>query len=176
MPQRDTTHLRGWGASFSPDGQRLALLAGGEVRLFDWPTRVFKERASFRPHLVPCSIDFSPDGTDFLTCGFEATEKMVLENPQCRLWSLDGDKFKRKAVFKTKRRADAQLVLGGEAILTPDQSVCTVADTVTGKEAWRWESPNGAPTVAVAPDGRHVALGNAGGTIYILRLKQPIKP
>jgi WD40 repeat protein len=43
-----------------------------------------------------------------------------------------------------------------------------------GRRLGEWRSPGfyfSAHTLAFAPDGRHLAVGNANGTVYLLRLK-----
>jgi WD40 repeat protein len=161
-----------WRAAFSPDGRRLALLMGPDISLFDWPTGQLKPRTTIRPHPVPYWITFSPDGTELLTCGFDKTVKFP-DNYQVRLWAIDEDQFKQKMFFDTKRIEVLDFALGGEAVLTTEDFACILRDKMTGKLRWRWDASGNYPALALAPDRRHVALGNANGTIYILRLKEP---
>ena len=45
-----------------------------------------------------------------------------------------------------------------------------VWSAATGKRYYQWSFPGPVRYLAFAPDGYHLALGNASGTVYILRL------
>ena len=42
--------------------------------------------------------------------------------------------------------------------------------TATGQKLREWQLPGTILRVEFTPDGRHLALGNANGTVYVLRL------
>jgi WD40 repeat protein len=48
-------------------------------------------------------------------------------------------------------------------------------DTIAGTRLAGWQFPGRVDAVAFANDGRHIAVGNASGTIYILRLPSPLR-
>ena len=45
-----------------------------------------------------------------------------------------------------------------------------VWDTDSGKELHTWDWPLQCRSVAFAHDGKHLAVGNSNGTVYVLRL------
>jgi hypothetical protein len=45
-----------------------------------------------------------------------------------------------------------------------------VWDTASGKALHTWDWPLACQAVAFAHDGKHLAVGNANGTVYVLRL------
>ncbi len=48
-----------------------------------------------------------------------------------------------------------------------------VCDAATGKRLRNWSFPGAVHGVAFAPDSRHLAVANANGTVYLLRLGPP---
>jgi DNA-binding SARP family transcriptional activator/WD40 repeat protein len=62
----------GWWAASSPDGDRLAVVGtAGEVRLYDVAERRWTGPAVQAHRGEQTFVDFSPDGTTFLTTGFD---------------------------------------------------------------------------------------------------------
>lgn len=164
-----------WGAAFSPDGRRLALLTGQELRLLDWRTPVLKDLDKLQPHHLTEGLAFSPDATELVTSGADHLDDRQVEADvyRVRLWTVAGDRLKERASFVSKRAKRVEFALGGECLLTEEEEgACVLRDKLTGKVRWRWQPPAGTTTFALAPDGRHVALGNANGTVYIVRLKE----
>jgi len=47
-----------------------------------------------------------------------------------------------------------------------------VYDMGSGKKVYSWETNDGPYDVAFASDSRHLATGNANGTVYIFRLPE----
>jgi len=174
-PERDSHKGKVWAADFSPDGRRLLLIMGGEVRMVDWPGRALTERGVLWAHSFPCGLAFSPVGTELATCGINEAEgtEAAKEGYRIRFWSLEGNRFKQKASFATEHASRVEYALGGEGILTQEEEwACVLRDKATGKVRWRWKPPAGATAYALAPDGRHVVIGNDNGTVYIVRLKE----
>lgn len=164
-----------WGATFAQDGRHWLAIVDGEVRLMDWPAPQVKQRAMLLAHSFPCGLAYSPDGTELATCGLSDAEGADTgkDIPRIRFWSLDGNRFKQTRSLTTERAFRVEYALGGSAILTQEGNwACVLRDKSTGKILYRWQAPAGGTTLALAPDGRHLALGNANGTIYIVRLKE----
>ena len=58
----------------------------------------------------------------------------------------------------------------GPAFKTPET---LSLDASSGKRLNRWQWPGMSTTaLAFAPDGRHLAVGNRNGTVYVLRLSE----
>ena len=65
----------------------------------------------------------------------------------------------------------------GKEILISDEASYTLFERASRRKVWDWRSPGYFTSqFALAPDGRHVALCNSNGTIYIVRLKEATKP
>src|SRR5205085_1217375 len=128
-----------------------------------------KERAPLKAEEFNCTYPaaISPDGTLLLADAFPAN-KLVL-------WKLDGPK-PRPRVLDVDNAHDG--IRG--AAFAPDGKTLAVADggnvrlwDVSGtvsKQKRLWKFPGYVYPVSFLPDGHHLAIGNANGTIYILRL------
>jgi WD40 repeat protein len=46
-------------------------------------------------------------------------------------------------------------------------------DLTKRKRQWEWKAPQPLRSLAIAPDGRHIAAGTAQGTVLLLRVKSP---
>src|SRR5207302_4142185 len=64
---------------------------------------------------------------------------------------------------------------GSLLAMSTERGAIVIVDVASGKKVHGWKLPGGAD-VAFAADGRHIATGNADGTVYILRLPQPEPP
>jgi WD40 repeat protein len=59
-------------------------------------------------------------------------------------------------------------------LVSADRSGQVILWTIDSRSKSReWRLPGPVLGVAFAPDGKHLALGNGNGTIYVLRLDQP---
>jgi WD40 repeat protein/tRNA A-37 threonylcarbamoyl transferase component Bud32 len=61
---------------------------------------------------------------------------------------------------------------GKQLAATYDDAHLRLYDVATGKKLREWQMPAPAGT-SFAPDGRHLAVGNINGTVYVLRLDTP---
>lgn len=200
QPQRRATYLlgeprQGYGTSvdlapaFSADGRRVALPTRTSVFLWDWYPRR-KQRASLRmdpkrpgwPCAMIWGMALSPDGEEIVTAGTEDVRMPdLLQLAGLHFWGLQGGQLKSRGTIQ--KEADntygphgVDFVLGGKALLFTWDERYTLVDRTSCAKQWSWIAPAGKGQVTQAPDGRHVALSNANGTIYIVRLKEAAKP
>jgi WD40 repeat protein len=170
------------GLSLSPDGRRLALWSRWEFRLWDWDGTRGKELTAGRAFTEwVYQVSFAPDRAEIALCGEDQEEDEKEETHwlgRVKFWTLGGHGPLEREVQAVPKVLSVDYALGGAGLLTmADYGDCTLRDRKTGKVQWHWRSPPGrwSSIAAVAPDGRHIALGNANGTVYIVRLKEAPK-
>jgi serine/threonine protein kinase/WD40 repeat protein len=92
------------------------------------------------------------------------------------VYDLSGKQPKRSASFDDKFRADW-------ATFSPDARFVYVGgdkrdlagyELATGEKVWSAKLPGASSWLQMAPDGRHLFTHNANGTIYVLRLPDPV--
>jgi WD40 repeat protein/tRNA A-37 threonylcarbamoyl transferase component Bud32 len=114
------------------------------------------------PWLQATQVAFSPDGTTLAAARHGGVE----------LWDLTAPVPQVRARLSQKEHEPCNFcyTLAGERIITWLGTRLTVLDAATAKEVQTWTWPGPIATVVPAHDGRHVAVGNTNGTIYILRI------
>jgi WD40 repeat protein len=108
------------------------------------------------------SAVFSPNGKVLVAGG--------VAGPQ--IWKLAGPKWQEFAVLTAPGNwtKGAEFSPDGRRFAAIDHSgILCVWDAATWDELYRWTLPM-ARSLAFAGDGRHLALGNSNGTVYVLRL------
>ncbi len=155
--------------AFSPDGKTLA--TGGSdlvLRLYDVQTGT--ERAVLGGHEGAIRwAAFRPDGTSVVFCG-GANDRLIRHwelAPQAEKLALRGH---TSEVLACVWRADGKLLVsagtqnGMVRLWDPDARPPL-------SRAVRWR-PNQGPisSMALTPEGRHLVLGHADGTLWVLRL------
>jgi WD40 repeat protein/serine/threonine protein kinase len=149
----------------SPDGKILASGDGnGELRLWHRPRDQWKERGSIVAHKGKiAALAYTPDGKMLLSAGVDGT---------LRLW--EPDQLKQMA---TPLEVHDSVV--GLALAPDGKTAATIGtdhrlvwwEVGSWKKLGERELPFQPVGIAFAPDGRHLALGNDNGTVYILRLR-----
>ncbi len=162
--------------ALAPDGKTLACCAApapnqnpSTIALWDLSGAEPKRSELTRGDNFPIqSLTFSQDGKS-LACGSSSGGAV--------LWNLAAAK-----PIAHDMPGDYGLSLGHCAVaLSPDGKSLAVAqynahkvilwDAVTGKKLKSWKLPGGVYSIAFAPDGRHLFLGNSNCTVYVLRLE-----
>jgi WD40 repeat protein len=154
--------------ALSPDGR---LLAGGRqwsgnLRL--WRVLPAGVQEIGMPKTKAFRVAFAPDGKTFAFSDdslaihlWDLTSPVPSERLALKGHQVGFMPTVRDFVFSTDGRLLASV--GGD-------SRVLVWETRAGKKLHEWKLPAAAGAVAFAADGRHLAVGNANGTIYILRL------
>jgi WD40 repeat protein len=161
-----------WHVAFSPVGKTLAAgLDSGEVRLFDVASGWQVATLAGSLHGGPVRwLGFHPDGRSLAVAGTWA------DNAVC-VWDLATRKQPRRLpghgseVLTGAWRADGRLLITAGAIdgtvrlwdLSGDHPRSQALAVIPAKVPWLHG-------MALSPEGRHVAVCNPNGTVYVLRL------
>jgi WD40 repeat protein len=155
--------------SFSGDGMLLAagsLLGKQTLRLWDRSGAFLAEKSL--PAVKARIVQFSP---------VEPTLAFTGDDAVIRLWSVAGEEpkeLKTLAGHKAEGQPPPILALAftpeGATLFSAGQDRRLIRwDVAKGQKQREWPLPDEPRALAVAPDGRHVAIGNRAGTLFILR-------
>jgi WD40 repeat protein len=162
--------LTAWCVAFSPDAKTLAVgLESGEVRLCDVATG--RERARLAGHGGSVRwLGFHPDGLSLAVAGGLADNLVLVWDLATRTQRhrLSGH---RSAVLSGAWRADGRLLITAGATdgtvrlwdLSGDRARSLVLPVMKPDVPWLHG-------IALSPEGRHLAVCNPNGTVYVLRL------
>jgi WD40 repeat protein len=156
--------------AFSPDGKTLAAgLESGEVRLWDVTTG--REHWRLRGHGAGVRfVGFHPDGRTLAVAGSFAEDAVYIWDLETRTqrYRLLGH---RSGVLAGAWRADGRHLITAGA-LDGTVRLWDLSGDQPRSRALRVIPPN-VPflhCLALSPEGRHVAITNPNGTVYVLRL------
>jgi eukaryotic-like serine/threonine-protein kinase len=169
LPENDG-YLSVRSLSLSPDGALLA--AGretGDRSLRLWrvePTGLSEVQL---PKLPARLVEFSPDGR---TLAFADSERDL------HLLDLSRASPHEQAELKGHNQQGWSGIIRslafdstGRRLVSSDRTGHVILwDVVAGSQIKDWQLPGAVNAVAFSTDGRHIALGNANGSIYVLRL------
>jgi WD40 repeat protein len=118
------------------------------------------------PWITPYVVRFAPDG-----------KTLAVTQNGVELWDLTGPlpqlRVRLEGLEPNEEREHYRLRFSpaGDRLVTWGGGGLALWDTKTGKQLHAWKWPGDIGAVAFAHDGRHLAVGNANGTIYVLRLE-----
>jgi WD40 repeat protein/serine/threonine protein kinase len=165
---RDTPRLLESGSkaincvAFSPDGRKLAIAPEtGEIRVRELTSG--GGRITLKGHEKGTTrAVFSLDGKMLATSSADGSVS---------LWDLD---TKKELPMPKEHSSQIQRLLltpdGKKLISAADDRRVILWDIATRKKQTEWASPGPVHGVALACDGRHLAIANRNGTAYVLRL------
>jgi WD40 repeat protein/tRNA A-37 threonylcarbamoyl transferase component Bud32 len=156
--------------AFSPDGKLLA--AGsqdGRIHLWDISGLDPRPRPVTPVHTNAVNgLAFSPDGKMLATASNDGTT--------C-LFDLSRGEPRQHGQALRHRLSTVNAVAfapDGKSLATVTSAGRLVRWNVNGRELRQWEMPGAViHDLSYSPDGRHLAVANGNGTVYILRLAQP---
>jgi WD40 repeat protein len=170
---RDAVAGVAWCVAFSPDGKTLAAgLESGEVRLWDVAAR--REVARLGGHGGRVRwLGFHPDGRSLVVAGGFADNVVYVYDLATRTLQdrLSGH---GSAVLSGAWRADGRLLITAGATdgtvrlwdLSGEMPRARALPVIPPDVPWLHG-------IALSPEGRHLAVCNPNGTVYVLRLARP---
>lgn len=152
---------------FTPDGQTLLVASEALKTVVFWDLAANKERLTIRglEHGVFAAA-LSPDGKTLATCG---------RDNWIRLWDLPSGKEKPGATLRPVAPARGLVFTAdGQNVIAAGNDGLINFWRVNGKGTSRaFSLPATVSSLALAPDGRHLAAGAGNGAVYIYRLAPP---
>jgi WD40 repeat protein len=147
--------------AFSPNGTTLAVAAyvSAPPRLLEVATG--QERLSLKATYVR-ALAFHPDGSKLATG--DRSGVVVLWD------AVKGSELVRRQEHKDRVNAVAFSPNGSWLASAGEDGQVLLWGMPTGDKQRGWQLPGPVTSVTFAPDSRHLLLGNANGTIYVLRL------
>jgi WD40 repeat protein/serine/threonine protein kinase len=153
---------------FSPDGQRLATEGLNAAAIWDVSAGAPKKLYDLAVTGTPYAIVWAPDGRSVA----------LVQGANLSFWSLDA-KVARKLPHEVQ--TDGEYFTNQTLAYHPTGKWVAVIGQKSGKVflynpadgtlAKSWQFPVPPADLAFAADGRHLAVANPNGTVYILRLE-----
>lgn len=172
---------------FAPDGRRAVIRTLECWRLWSLDGPTPKELCAKKfDRATPGGAVFSPDGK--LLASFDSemdappgerkTAQDYLPIYGVWLWNVTSDGVKERGHFKMTNSPPLYLFFLPDAktlVTIDDDHRLDFWDVETGRKLREIRLP-GPARPSLAPDGRHIALANTNGTVYILRIAPPGGP
>jgi WD40 repeat protein len=155
-----------WGAAFSPDGQRILSTRRADSVVL-WDVASGQEVCRFPEPAVDCDVVFAPDGRSAFSGGLQGT---------LWRWDLDAAELRHRTFLRWHTQGVLSVAVSpdGKTLASSGQDGRVILwEAASGTRLREWQLPAEAPGVVFAHDGRHLAIANANGTVYILRLAKP---
>jgi WD40 repeat protein len=160
--------------SFSPDGNRILLGGGSEIRLLDADSgrvigtiRMPREQLSVRRDTVRsrakatakiCSVAFSPDGRRISSGSSDGSVKVWDIETGAEVTTLSGYRGSSSFAFSPD----------GKRIASSSDGDITIRDGATGEEVVTLRGHNNnVPSMAFSPDGKQIVSGDGYGVVKV---------
>jgi serine/threonine protein kinase/WD40 repeat protein len=158
--------------AFSPDGKVLSV--GGGARIRHWDLATSKQLPERKTEGDVLALAYGADGR-WLAAGtvghefplFDARSGVIVH----KLTFPDARNIRRVAIAPDSRLLAAHDGYGRAAWW----EISTSMESTTTRLLGSWKAPGfveGYSNLAIAPDSRHLAIGNVNGTVYILRIER----
>jgi len=155
--------------AISPDG-RYVVAAPDQTNdaeaLFVWRITDKGFQPLALPHITGSQIAFAPDGRTLAVADFHSLTLIDLSQ------EVPDVKPAIELPRISSRHHELMFTADGTRIVTVRDSSVSLWNASDGKKVGAVELPRAPESVALAPDGRHLAVGNKNGTIWVLRLLQ----
>ena len=186
-PTRDEagdTHPTALLSDFAPDGRRAVIRTLERWRLWSLNGPTPKELCAKKfDRATPGGAVFSPDGKTLASFYSEQPERIETiadcrERHGVRLWDVAQDGVKERGYFEMSESPPLYLFFLQDAktlVTIDDDHRLDFWDVERGRKLREIRLP-GPARPSLAPDGRHIALANTNGTVYILRIAPPGGP
>jgi serine/threonine-protein kinase len=150
--------------AFSPDGALLAT-GGRDAMVRMWSVQTGEERPMLKGHTYyVTALAFSPDGKTLASGSHDNT---------VRRWDVARGKEHTLERRYHERGVNALAYAANGKMASADQRGCVVLWDEDHKQKLVWQSARDVTSLAFSPEGQHLAIGNANGTVCILRLAAP---
>jgi WD40 repeat protein len=155
-----------WGIAYAPGGRTVATVDGdyehrGRVRLWSGVPREAPVVLEGHAKAIT-SVDWSADGKTLVTGSVDHTVK---------LWDVAQRNVRVTCTGHQQEVKSVACTPDSRTVASSDEAGAVMLwDSATGKKVHEWKLPGAVERVVFAPDGRHLALGNSNGTVYLLRV------
>jgi WD40 repeat protein len=160
----------GAGVAFSPDGGKLAT-GDKDKQVKLWDTNTGALISSWPAHTRIDCLNFSPDGRSLAVGGNDGAEVFDPVNGGL-VASLSGQALVSYRANNGGGRGWLAFVDDQTLVSASARGQVFLWSAASGEVLRRWQMPASIARQAVAPDGKHVALALANGSIEVLRLPE----
>jgi serine/threonine protein kinase len=155
--------------AFAPKGMTLATAEVAQrVRFFDLVGGDWRVR--------PYDLPYGGEAQHVDFAGPEGDIMAAASSGQALLWTIRGPAPKQLRAIPGSYPTAAFAPNGNVLAGTDGQRLLRISEVVSGMLLKETQLPLPIQRLAFAADGRHLAVGNSSGTIYVLRLPASLKP
>jgi WD40 repeat protein len=169
---------------FTRNGRSVLSRSNGDIEVWDLSGAGPKQERTWHAHKQDALVALASDGQTMASLGIDAGLTQARAAIQVKLWDFSATPPKQVATLAeakagTSARAwnyrNVQFTPNGKLLLTQtEEGLFVLWDVVGRQKIQEWQLPSNCAPFAFDPDGRHVAIGDNMGAIYILRLPAPV--